>query len=329
MPIGKRQRTQTTIPFSTGNREPKQLNRGMQYRMLKLRLKCAPILLAADNTAAKTLRGDEWAVVKKIEIIANGTDVVKSITGTELRIMNAIWNSTMPNVSPLLADGATANVACDSTLLLPFMMPRAIKPIDTLLDSSVMSNLEIAVTWGTYTDINASATGWVTNPTLEVNSDESFGQEGSAFSNWRLFAIKEDITATNPQLQINLPVNAVYRGFTLIMLDGGVESAAILNNFRWKSGTNVFADATAGVLNAEWTDKIGLDRYRADNTFKSVQSVLGGIYHYDHIDDGYLSEAIDTLGYSEHHLELDVTVGAGTTQLIVIPWQIIPVRKAA
>lgn len=327
MPVGKRQRKQVTLTYSSGNRVAQQLNRGMQFRAVELRLTCAPTLTNANNTAAKTLRGDEWAVVKKIEIMANGTDVVKTISGPELRWLNAIYNGVMPNVTSTLADGATANPSCDSTLIIPFMMPRSIRPIDTLMDSSVMSNLEIAVTWGTYTDINASATGWTTQPTLEVNSKESFGQEGSKFSNWRLFSITKDISATNSQFQIDLPVNAMYRGFSMIFTDANVESAAILNNFRWKSGTNVFADVSGPILNAEWTANIGLDRNRAASTFKSTSSVLGGVYHYDHVDDGYLSEAIDTLGYSEHHLELDVTVGGGATQVIVIPWQIIPVRS--
>jgi hypothetical protein len=300
----------------------------MQYRAIELRLTCAPTLTAANNTAAKTLRGDEWAVVKKIEIIANGTDVVKTIDGPTLRWLNVIYTGVMPNVTSALADGATANVPCDSTLFIPFMMPRSIRPIDTLMDSSVMSNLEIAVTWGTYTDINASATAWTTQPTLEVNSVESFGQEGSKFSNWRLFSITKDISATNSQFQIDLPVNTVYRGFSMIFTDTAVESAAILNNFRWKSGTNVFADVSGKILNAEWTSKVGLHRASASSTFKSASSVLGGVYHYDHVDDGYLSEAVDTLGYSEHHLELDVTVGSGATQCIVVPWQIVPVRKA-
>lgn len=301
----------------------------MQYRLLKLRLKCQPTVTGVNNTAANTKRGDEWAVVKKIEILANGTDVVKTIDGPALRWMNAVWAGVMPKVSATLGDGATANPSLDSTLFLPFMMPRSIRPIDSLLDSSVLSNLEVAVTWGTYTDINATATGWTTQPTLEVNSDESFGQEGSKFSNWRVFSINQTITATEPQYQIDLPVGQVYRGFTLIFTDADVESGAILNNFKWKSGTNVFADVSAGVLNDEWPEKIGLDRFRADNTFVSTSTKLAGVYHYDHVDDGYLSEAIDTIGFSEHHLELDVTVGGGTTKVQVIPWQIVPVRGKA
>ena len=89
----------------------------MQYRRLKLRLKGQLTLAAANNTAALTKRGDEWAVVKKIEIIANGTDVVKTIPGTELRWMNPIWNNTMPNVTAALADGVTVDVPFDSTLI--------------------------------------------------------------------------------------------------------------------------------------------------------------------------------------------------------------------
>jgi hypothetical protein len=46
----------------------------------------------------------------------------------------------------------------------------------------------------------------------------------------------------------------------------------------------------------------------------------------DLVTDGYLSDAIDTLGFSEFYLELDVAVGAGTTKIDILPIQITPVR---
>jgi len=72
-----------------------------------------------------------------------------------------------------------------------------------------------------------------------------------------------------------------------------------------------------------WDDGGGVyDPLKRGSTYNSI----AGWYYYDHVTDGYLSEAIDTLGFSEFTLELDVTVGAGTTKAFVLPLQIIPIR---
>jgi hypothetical protein len=59
---------------------------------------------------------------------------------------------------------------------------------------------------------------------------------------------------------------------------------------------------------------------------RSDSSNQAGWYFVDLVTDGYLSDAIDTLGFSEFYLELDVAVGAGTTKIDILPIQITPVR---
>ena len=330
MPQQARVRKQTVVDYSSGNKVQKSLSRGMVYRELLLELSLAPTLLAANNTTAKTLRGDEWAVVKKIEIIANGTDVIKSISGKALRWLNMIWNHAMPGLSAALGDGATANPACKSILVLPFWQSDSIRPIDTALDSSVLSDLQIAVTWGTFTDINADASAWTTQPTLTVFSKESFGfDQAPVFSNYRFFEISQNIAATNGDLQVALPVGPVYRAFTLLMDDAGVEKTGLLNNLKLSSGTTIFADIDAFTLNDNFTARMGMSRWvngAEEMKQVSAKSSIQGVYHYDHVQDGYLSEGIDTVGLSEFLLRLDVTVGGGTTTALIVPHQIIPVR---
>lgn len=305
----------------------------MVYREIMVRLQGQITATAVNNSKANTQKGDEWGVIKKIELIANGTDVLKSIDGNALWWLNYFLYGKAPRVTPALGDGATVNPSFDSLLILPLWIPRSVKPIDTALDSRELSSLEIAVTWGTFTDINSAATAFTTAPTLELYSLESFNVSGP-FSTWRVFPIEREIVANNSRFQIQLPVGKMYRGFLINTEDGGADQNDIMTRFKLISGTTVFADLNAGggVLE-QWYDlRNGLQR-----PFDSVGDAymdlrrgnnndLDGWYFYDHVTDGFMPEAIDTLGFSEFFIELDVTVGAGTTKVVVFPMEIVPIR---
>lgn len=329
-----RRRKQGNIEFVSNQKQSISLSRGMIFRELYLKLTGAPTLLAANNTQAKTLQGDEWAVVKRIDLVANNTDVIKSFTGNQLWWLNYFLYGVPPNVTPGIGDGVTANPAFSSYLILPLWMPRTLRPMDTALDARELSDLKLEITWGTYTDINGDATAWTTEPLVEVHSLESFGAKGP-FSQWRIFPIEKTISASSSSFQITLPVGMMYRGFMLNFTDAGADDSAILNNFKWKSGTTVFADIPGQLLNRVdrlrmscsrfWDDGAAAgvyDALRRGSTYNSVD----GWYYYDHVTDGYNTESVDSLGFSELELELDVTVGAGATKVFVLPSQIIPVR---
>lgn len=316
-------RPQGTISYQSGSQESLTLSRGMVYREIYLRLTGQPTVTDANNTAAKTLQGDEWAYVQKIELIANNTDVLRSITGNQLWWINYFLFGKAPAVTSTIGDSATANPSFDSVLVLPLWMPGSIRAMDTALDARILSDLKLRITWGAYTAMNGDCSAWTTEPKLYVSSCESFNVQGP-FSQWRLFGIEKEITATNSQFQVHLPVGPMYRGFFLNFTDAGADDGAVLNNFKIVSGTTVFADMSEEFL--EHTERIRTrdvyDNTRRGTTYNSIN----GWYYYDHVKDGFNSEAIDTLGFSEFLLELDVTVGAGTTKAIIIPSQIYPVR---
>lgn len=332
-----RRRKQCTINYEASSKVAGALGRGMIYREIYLKLSGAPTLAGANNTQAKTLRGDEWAVVTRIDVIANNTEVIRSMSGNELWWANYFLYGVPPHVTPAIGDGATANVPFATVLVMPFWMPRSIRPMDTALDARKLSDLKVEITWGTYASMNADASAWTTEPKIEIWSLESFGVD-MPFSQFRMFTIEKEITATNSQFQVSLPVGPMYRGFILNTTDAGKDDGDVINNFKIVSGSTVFADIIEEVLDQVdgwqrnstarfWDGAAGAAAVYDPPRRGTTYNLMEGWYFYDHVTDGYLTESIDTLGFSEFNLELDVTVGGGTTKLYVIPLQVVPVRK--
>jgi hypothetical protein len=320
-----RKRFQKTVKYQTNNKETEDLSRGMIYRELGLRVVGSLNVDAGNNTPAKTKKGAELAVIKRLDIVANNTDVIRSVKGVDIFWMAYHLLGGSPEFSTEIGDGSTDDPSFDTYLKIPVWMPRAMRPIDTALDARRLSDLKVEITWGSHTDINDDATGFVTNPTVEIDSLESFGISGP-FSQWRFYPIEKAITQTNAQFQIDIPVNYMYRGFMLNFTEDGVDTGAVLKNFKWKSGTTVFADVSGRRLQQEYQARNGLNSQI--EFLRGNANKLEGYYMYDHVTDGFLSEAVDALGFSELQLELDVVAGANT-KVTVYPMQIIPVRGSA
>lgn len=349
MPQEVRWRKQCDIDYNAGNVQTERLSRGMVYRELMLKLHMAPTTTLTNNAAGNIERGDEWGIISRIEIIANNTDVIRSFSGNDLWWLNYFWYGVYPKVSPTVGDGATANPETFCCLIIPFWMPRSIRPMDTALDARELSDLKISITWGAdWTWVNNAATAWTTEPSVSVYSLESFNVKGP-FNQWRVFKMTQNIPAANALFQVELPVGPMYRGFLLNLEDTtagytnvvdvptGVEAAGSLINFKIVSGTTVYADLPWYMLrqilsweriscNPTFDDATGLyDNVRRGQPANDRQAWLW----FDHVTDGHNTECIDTLGFSEFKLELNVTPVGGTApvNLNVIASQIIPVRK--
>jgi hypothetical protein len=336
MALQTRWRNQGNVTFAASQKVSFPLSRGMIYKQLFLRLTGAITCTNANNTAAKTKRGDEWAVIQRIDIIVNGTDVIRTFSGNELWWWNYLWYGAQPTISVQLGDSTTANPAFDSTLIIPFWTPQSVKPIDTLLDSTIVSSLTMDVTFGTYTDVNADATAFTTTPVLNVSSEECFGVSGP-FSLARIFKINQQPAGANTQYQVQLPVTAMYRSLLINTTNSaGTTDASAITNVKLLSGTNVFHDLPAPVLHSGYRLQRNIQRdspsygaaaglyppVRRGSTFNSNDYW----YILDLVSDGLLSEAIDTVGFSEFILEFNVS---GASQVNILPYQIIPIRAAA
>lgn len=229
MPQEIRRRWHTTINYSSGQRVSEQLSKGAMLRELYLRLKGAPTLTAANNTQAKTKKGDEFAILKRVDLIANGGDAIRSFTGEELWWLQRFLYGTLPDVTPAIGDATTANPSFDSTLILPLWMPGTIRPMDTILDTSNLSSLTLDVTWGAFTDLNADASAWTTNPTLDVYALESFVPRGENIqivsSPSRVTRLVETISGANAAYAVRLPLGWVHRSLLVNVVASGADAA--------------------------------------------------------------------------------------------------------
>lgn len=326
-----------TVTFLANQQQYISLSRGTLFREIYLRYKGTPTCTLGNNTAANTKRGDEWGAIKKIELVANGTDVLRSITGEELRMLNFYWYGNPPRITAGIGDGATANPPFDSVLILPLWTPQIARPFDTILDTRNFTDLRLVITWGDYTDINASATAWTVNPTVEVRVLESAGVNGQ-FAIRRMQRMVQTVSAANAELKIDLRTGPIFKGFYINTqaTGGATDSKTILNNVKVVSGPTVFFDSDPQTI-------LQSTRLRRDIPLlyeRALNSGTGGIgrfgqstsadadawYWVDLCPDGYLSEAVDSAGMQEISLLLDVS---GASQIIVIPDEIFPVRQAA
>lgn len=338
MGVQPRGRRQGQINFVASSKQQLVLSRGNYYRELMLTLASTiTISTGAQNTAAAVQRGDFWGVIQKIEVVCNGTEVIRSISGVELWWFNAFNYRTYPQSSPgTLGDGSTATaITYTGTLILPFWMPLAARPVDTMLDSSRLSELRLDITWGTAANVSTAATAVLSNTSLQVDSLECFGLKNPRFAGFRFFKQNFQPAGATAEFDAILGVGDLYRGFIINVTttagttDQNNTGAAGINNIKLISGQNTFRDYDEPTLRMwqrlrssytrAWTGSAYANPFRGTTT-----NVEDAWYFLDLCNDGYLTEGLDTAGYSELKLQFSVLAAC---QINIIPLVVQPVRS--
>lgn len=340
------QSTQTINAFS--QKITFELGRGYILRELMLRLSGSFTYAAAANNIAGTLgRGDEWSLIERIDIVVNGSDVIRTFSGTQLRIMNLLCGYGLARPSLTLGDvGTTAAPTFDSTLVIPFWMPMSVRPIDTALVTNDYGSVRIDITVAASTGINSANGPTAVAATLDIASYESFGIKLEP-SDFRIYTDQRAVGGANTDFAFDLPVNATYRGFLIGQANGFASTSAdqnnLITNIKLSSGTQIFRDLPFNLLR-DWQRQRQPQSTReltqltagaqllanANGPFlrsaKSANLDMDGWVFLDLCQDGYLTECLDAYGLSELKLRFNVS---GAVSLTVIPWQIFPRRKAA
>lgn len=319
------------LPYSTGNIVSGELARGGLIREVYLNLTQQPTVTGAANTAAAVRRGGPWGVIKRLEIVLNGSEVVFSIPGAALPFLAAHWLGKFPDLEATLGDATTANPTFNNTIVIPFLQPFAAKPFDTVLDVRRARQIEVKVTWGSHLDVTTGATAYTTNPVLEVSSLRSIPlpedvPDSAVFTEWRRLLQEVSVPATTTQQRIDLSTGYVYRGALIETLDAGAQSSAILNRIKVKSGATAFQDVRARPLRELARQRFAIQPFGIPAVYSRGQNNIDAWYLWDQVTDGRLSEAVDTLAFSEFYIEADVTVGGGATLMEIYPWILIPPR---
>lgn len=344
-----------------GAKEVRQLRKGNIAREMLLRLAGTLTYAAAAQNIASTLaRGDEWALIDRLDIVVNASTVIRQFYGWQLKAFNHVVYASWPTVSPFLGDGATAAPAFDSTIAIPFWLPFPFAqfPMDTALDTSQLQDFRIEITFAAAAAINSANPPTAVAATLEIATYES---AGVALKNTdlRIYNIFEAVSAANAALPVQLPVNKMYRGFLINFAAAGLPTSADIapynratgaanaayntatgiTNVALKSGPYTYRDIPAQML-LDWTrQRDGITKEINPNAAQTgVPSLVNppfvnpsrstafredGWIWLDLCQDGYNSEAVDALGLTELYLEFNV---AAAGQITVMPFELTPPR---
>jgi len=307
-------------------------------RALALRLTVQPTLTGANNTVANTLKGDEWGCITKIRIVANGSDVLLDVSGDDLWWINRLVYGSQPRVQVTLGDGATANPSLDSTLLVPFWLLRSFKPMDGALESFRLTNLQIEITYGTFTLINSAATAYTANPQVEISllEVEPTAQYIPPFIGRTYQQVKDDAAAQTDGRFV-LDSGPYYRGLLLnfsTVNTGLADIANALTNLKLVIGSTVVCDLSGPALLAigELGNSLnpGIEFATTGIASQTKLRISGsstplGWYWLNLCDDGYMTESLSTPSSGDAALVYSTT---GAARLKVIAFQLF-VNKAA
>lgn len=311
----------TIVPFSANNKQSKELSRGMVWRELYLRLTGQLTLASTDNIPADTAIGDEWSLVQDITIRLNGRDVMKRISGPALRWLDYYLYGYFPRKAlGQIGDGATTNPSFDSTLIIPFWMPKSQHPMDFAFDTSKVAKLDIEINWTNYNTVNANATGFTTPPQIACSVYEVANVTG-AFARWNIFELSNVVAGATDKYQIKVPVGYLYRSFLVHDVN------EIITNWYLESHPTEWLNLPTQIVR----DVLGVDRRSSivpgafANTYYLAGAPGDDLNHFMYFDSaghGANVESIDAFGLSEFYLEFD-TSGAGTINVypnqLVVP----------
>lgn len=208
---------------------------------LYLNLTGAPTLTAANNTRATTGRGDEWSILNKLELVANGQEVIQTFTGPQLLETARRDYGIHPRNTPTLGDVFTANPSFNSVLPVPIWTPQAKRTIDTALQANRLQSLQLNVNWGTHTDVNSNATAFTTSPILNVwglyNIDDFIPRYLK-----KVFRTSLTLTGSATNARVDLPTGPAYHRLLVNVTSSGSDDSAKISNVQVKSGSTVFYD---------------------------------------------------------------------------------------
>ena len=314
-----------TIDFVANQTRTLQLPRNYAYRKLYLKLDAQ--LDVAGGSAGGPKDSCPAQLVSSIEIRANGRDVIKRLDLETLHRLTQMRYGVRPFIDSLPSGfGAQSDMAVGVHAIMDFEMWRAVRPIDTLLDSAGLATLELIITFAAGLDVMNDAFNGTINvdsATLYISSLEAVGvPAGTKFMLNKEYQIRSQVNAASNNHQIVIPVSNMFRSFVLKTHSDGVQVNTILNNIQLKAGTEVFKNRQADLLQCDNRVELGLEIPETAGSAGAIdhyylENILDGYYLLEFVKDGRLTESLDTSRLSSLELLLDVN-NPGTVDMIDI-----------
>ncbi len=305
------------------------LPRDSVYKEIALLLEFQ-VTTGAGGAFSGFFNGSPWTLIKRLELIADGKDTIKSYDGATLADINMFDYGVYPP-TPLmtLAAGATTGLL-RFIAIISLEAKGMIRPQNTWLDARKLSSLELRITFGSgLADLASTTTAVITLDTYRITP---FGHEILDVAGESTFSIAQEVmtsqafpTNTGTQRKFRLNVGNAYSRILISCRDqngrAGVnrlQRIALIENGiftrrNWDAGLlklhNSLAYAPANfnlgsapnIPGSSATGRAG--GYRDD------------VYMLNIAEDGAENSLLDTRGYSDLSLELDWD-GANATDLV-------------
>lgn len=301
------------------------------YREIQLNLGVNINITTLGSPVLRVHAPAAW--LKRIELVADGKDTLKSIPARALFMKNLfLYGNYGLRTIPTLATGDNWMY---QNIHIPLAMPHVGREIDTLIDSSLLSTLELRLTFG------AKADGFSTAPTtytmaaaqatVHLDSAINLSEGPLALNVYKEMTVEIPVTASSSNLQQLLPIGNLYRGFLIECEQNGEPVNNLVNYVTVQSGTTVYC-------RSGWSELQGRNKERLDieslggQTGTAANNPLLGYAYVDFCPEGRLVDCLDASRLSMLSIVLDATYASGTCYVRIYPDEVIVpvvVRAAA
>lgn len=218
-----------TFNWVANQRQTEQLPKANWYDALELRLSGSMTIATADGTAV--IEGNPCSLVKLLQLKANA-NTFRSLRMNENYLIDNYQYKTAPD---LLATGLTqATHPFYASSFIDMGLQRG--DHEGFLPAKLLKQLELAIEWGTYTDlVTPDATtveSWAVVPKLEVYGHMITGRPpiGSGKYGVQMTELLQTITALG-DMKIDLPERNEYVGLFVFTTDNSLRNDSIVTKW--------------------------------------------------------------------------------------------------
>jgi len=266
----------------------------------------------------KTVGGDAaqadnpMSLISRIEVIADGSLVLYSLTGIDAYYLT----QHLYGAAPLL--NAVANTAADDQyidclIIIPFHAYGARVPADTFLDATAFKSLQIKIHWGDIANLHNGTVTEETDIRIRPEINETVKPEPNFLSKW--YTLEKNVTATDAQFDVDLPLSNFYRAFMFRQLDDSVRVNTVVNRVNLISSGSVFH-----------IQNVFDSLLRNEHALYQLLASTDGVTFVDWIglEDGIMKSVLSANDTNDLKLRFDVTKSQNDCKLYVVVNEIIP-----
>lgn len=265
-----------------------------------------------SGTAVSRSENNPCELIRRLEVVANGKDTIKSLAFANSWIMDKYQSGTSPERVQTPSATSQTDQPFSATTYVDFDLDR--DELDTMLPAQELNSLQLLITWGQASDID-SGTGFAVDwayldVTLEEEGNpEEMGLEARNMGVIKEFEIVQDVTASGVQT-IKMPLGNVYQKIFLKVVNNGAQSNTLCTDYEvLLNGLQTLRKERFDMSQAEDKTEYGLET--TDNGITMIDFDLGG------------SEPIDTETASSFELKINCGSPTGTANITVVTQELI------